>query len=308
MWDELKNQWKHGGILVRLLLFNVFVFVALATIRLLERLEVLALTFSPSEVYGLATSWNVSYLMQRPWTIFSHMFVHVGIWHLAMNMLWLYWMGRMFMMRFGARRLLSTYFVGGLVGFLLYVVASNVFPGLRQNSMFAYGASAAVMAIMTAAATANPNHSIRLLLVGAVPLKYLAIGWVVLDYFALSNGSNTGGNVAHLGGAFFGYFMVMEGKRGRDWVGWFERIIDGVVGIWQGGWKAKGTGNAFRKARPNRFGRDTRSGRIKTDEEFNLEKKAKAERMDAILDKISKHGYDNLTSEEKAFLFRQSNK
>ena len=308
MWDDLKNQWNNGGILARLLLFNVFVFVALATLRLLERMGLLNLAFSPSEVYGLATSWNLAFLVQRPWTVITHMFVHVGIWHLAMNMLWLFWMGRLFMMRFGARKLLSTYFVGGLAGFLLYMVASNVFPGLRQNSMFAYGASAAVMAIMTAAATAHPNHSIRLLLVGSVPLKYLAIGWVVLDYFALSNGSNTGGNIAHLGGAFFGYFMVVESQRGRDWVGWFERILDTVVGWWHRGSKFNGTWSSPRPSRAQRSARGTRSGRVKSDEEFNLEKKAKAERMDAILDKISKHGYDNLTSEEKAFLFRQSNK
>ena len=118
-------------------------------------------------------------LMYRPWSVITHMFVHVDIWHMVINMAWLYWMGRMFMVQFGARRLLSTYMVGGLAGFVLYAVASNLAPAFQQST-FAYGASAATMAIMAATATANPNTNMRLFLLGAVPLKYLAICWVLL--------------------------------------------------------------------------------------------------------------------------------
>jgi len=306
MWEEVKKQWNTGGILNRLILFNVGVFVALATVQLTERLGLVELGFSRAEAFGLATSWDFSVLLTRPWTLLTHMFVHTGVWHLAMNMLWLHWMGRMFVTEFGARRLLSMYFVAGLAGFLLYAIVLNIFPGMRQG-LFAYGASAAVMGIMAAVATAQPNRTINLVLLGAVPLKYLAIGCVGLDYFALSGSDNTGGHLAHLGGAVFGYFAVMESRRGRDWVGWFESVLDAMVGLWSSSRDALTPIQGRKRKTRRRTPRNSGSNSYKSDEEFNVEKKVKSTQMDAILDKISKHGYDNLTAEEKEFLFRQSN-
>lgn len=300
MWDDLKAQWQSGTMLTRLIFVNVAVFTGVLTLRLLQTLGVLEAGVEVG-VFGLATSWNTAVLFGRPWSIVTHMFVHVDVWHLAMNMLWLYWLGRMFVVQFGSRRLLSTYIVGGLVGFGVYWGASVTFPGLQQGT-YAYGASAAVMAVMAATATAQPNHLIRLFLLGAVPLKYVAIAWVLLDYFALGHGMNTGGNLAHLGGAAFGYAMIKQAARGRDLVGWFERLLDAIVGIFQGGGIPKPRRHSrFRKVK------DSRGSRVKSDEEFNREKKSRSDRMDSILDKISKQGYDNLSAEEKEFLFRQSN-
>jgi membrane associated rhomboid family serine protease len=297
MWEEIKKQWASGGILNRLILFNVGVFVVLTTLQLAGRMGMGDFGYTRPEAYGLATSWDLSILMLRPWTVLSHM---------AMNMLWLNWMGRLFITEFGPRRLLSMYFVAGLAGFLLYAVVLNVFPGMRQGT-YAYGASAAVMGIMAAAATAQPNRAINLIFLGAVPLKYLTIGWVALDYFALSGSDNTGGHLAHLGGAVFGYFAVMESRRGRDWVRWFESILDAVVGLWASSRDAVTPPGGRQRRTKRKSARAGRADRFKSDEEFNLEKKQQSAEMDAILDKISKHGYDNLTAEEKEFLFRQSN-
>lgn len=301
MWDDLKRQWASGNMLTRLIFANVGVFTLVMTLRLLAQVGVLDAAWS-NGVFGLATSWDVAVLMYRPWSVFTHMFVHVDVWHLVVNMAWLYWMGRLFMVQFGARRLLSTYCVGGLAGFALFVLAANAAP-VFQQSTFAYGASAAVMAIMAATATAQPNYTVRLFLLGAIPLKYLAIGWVLLDYFALGNGANAGGNLAHLGGAAFGYLMIKQSQAGRDWIGWFERLLDAVMGLVQGG-----SIPSPRKKTRFRKVKDTRTTRVKSDEEFNREKREQADRMDAILDKVSKHGYDNLTADEKEFLFRQSNR
>lgn len=305
MWEEVKKQWNTGGILNRLILFNVGVFLVLATLQLSGRLGFGELGFARAEAFGLATSWDMSVLIKRPWTVITHMFVHTGIWHLAMNMLWLHWMGRLFVMEFGSRRLLSMYFVAGLAGFLLYALVLNVFPGMRQG-LYAYGASAAVMGIMAAVATAQPNRTITLVLLGAVPLKYLAIGWVGLDYFALSGSDNTGGHLAHLGGAVFGYFAVMESRKGRDWVRWFESILDAVVGMWSSIRDAVSPIQRRKRRGSASSGRNSAARTFKSDADFNAEKKQKSARMDFILDKISKHGYDQLTAEEKEFLFRQS--
>ena len=301
MWDDLKRQWEAGSMLTRLIFANVGVFTVIMTLRLLTTFGVLDIGWL-NGVFGLAASWKADVLLCRPWSVITHMFVHVDIWHMVINMAWLFWMGRMFMVQFGARRLLSTYMVGGFAGFVLYAAASNLAP-VFQQSTFAYGASAATMAIMAATATANPNTNVRLFLLGAVPLKYLAIGWVLLDYFALGNGANAGGNLAHLGGAAFGYLMIKQSQVGRDWVGWFERLIDAVIGFIQiGSIPTPRKKMRFRKVKNNR------STRVKSDEDFNREKRERSERMDAILDKVSKRGYENLTAEEKDFLFRQSNR
>lgn len=310
MWQELKNHWEQGGMLMRLLLVNGGVFLIVTTLQLLTTLGFgQSSPWESGAVLGLATTWVPDLLVRRPWTVFTHMFVHTGVWHLLMNMALLYWMGKLFVIHFGSRRLLSTYFVGGLAGFALYFSATNLFPGLQQGT-YAYGASAAVMAILTAVATRDPERRIGLIIIGSVPLKYVAIALVLLDYFALSNGDNTGGNLAHLGGALFGYVMVRQAGNGRDLVGWFERIVDAIYTAFRPNSRSKLRVEKREKSRPwNRKPKsDTRSSRVKTDEAFNQDKKERLLRMDAILDKVSKHGYDNLTKEEKAFLFQASKK
>lgn len=309
MWNELKMQWKQGGILVRLILVNAGVFVVMTTLQLLVTLSG-GQPFPLDEALGLATTWNPQLLMERPWTILTHMFVHMRVWHLVINLALLYWMGRLFMIQFGSRRLLSTYIVGGLAGFVLYFVATNVFPALQQGQ-YAYGASAAVMAIFVAAATKEPERPIGLILLGSVPLKYVAIGFVLLDYFALSNGENMGGNLAHLGGALFGFLMVRQQRNGRDLVGWFERLLDAIISLFQSRSDSKmrmEKGGRFNRFSKKKKRTERKTSRAQSDDEFNAQKQERESRMDGILDKISKHGYDNLSKEEKAFLFNESNR
>lgn len=317
VWDDLKSAWGRGGMLIRLIYVNVGVFAVLATLRLVLLMGwggELA-NFSRAEAMGLATTWQLDQLIYRPWTVVTHMFVHNDVWHIAMNMLLLWWMGSLFVAQFGARKLLSTYLLGGFAGWALYVVASNIFPGF-QTARWAFGASAAVMAIFVAAATREPERPVSLILLGPVPLKFLAIGYVLLDYFALSNGDNTGGNLAHIGGAIYGFAFARQAMKGVDIGVGFERFLDGLFSFGQkkgnrgssrmhvvGGKQKKGNFFNRRKSRPA-----PATARPKTDEQFNAEKKAKAERLDVILDKISKRGYDSLTTEEKRFLFDASNK
>lgn len=295
MWDDLKRHWKSGSMLSRLVLINVLTFLVILTLQLCGRLRLLPAM--DEGVFGLATTWNLQVLLARPWSMITHMFVHVDVWHMGVNMLWLYWIGRLYMVQFGSRRLVSTYFVSGLAGFFIYALFTNVFPAL-QEATFAYGASAAVMGVMAAMATARPNYQVRFFILGSLSLKYVALGWVLLDYFALGNGLNSGGNLAHLGGAAFGYLMMKQSHNGRDWVLWFERFLDRLTGWFK---RDKSTYKSNWRTVKN-----SRSHRAKSDEDYNLEKMERQKRMDSILDKISKHGYENLTAEEKDFLFRQS--
>ena len=182
--DDLRMRWATGGMAIRLVMVNVVVFLALATLRLLVTLG-LPLPV-PSGAFGLATTSDLLGLAMRPWSAVTHMFAHTEVWHLVMNMLILWWMGGMFRSYFGDRKTLSTYLMGGLAGCVLYVLASNLVPTFPQGG-FALGASSAVMALMVATATYTPDSVIRLFLMDQK--LGVALVYVILDYVALERGA-----------------------------------------------------------------------------------------------------------------------
>ena len=104
--------------LSRLLMLNAGVFLALLTLDVVDQLTdgVVNAVLPQASARTLATSWRTDVLASQPWSVLTHMFTHRGLWHVFMNMLLLYWMGRMYVAQVGSRRLLSTYIGGGLVG------------------------------------------------------------------------------------------------------------------------------------------------------------------------------------------------
>lgn len=307
MWEAAKQAWRQGGMLTRIVWVNVAVFVAVTTANLMDRWSggSLSAVVPQDGVWTLATSWRVDVLAKRPWSVLTHMVTHEGLWHLLMNMILLFWVGRVVAANAGSRRLLSLYVGGGLAGFLAYFLLSN---GLRpmQGGTYAVGASGAVMALFAAAATLQPNTRFNLILFGPLPLKTLFWAYLLLDYFALSQGTNPGGNVAHLGGALFGVLVVKQEARGVNLLGWLEWLLDavstGTVSV------PRRKRSRFRASTSNRWKAQEReaSRAPMSDDEFNADRADREARLNAILDKISKHGYDHLSPEEKRFLFDQS--
>jgi hypothetical protein len=193
--------------------------------------------------------------------------------------------------------LLFAYLAGGLCGGLLYVLAFNIFPVFQNsvNASVALGASASVMAIVTTISFFVPNYSIQLLFIGRVRILYLAVILFIFDFFAIPTG-NAGGHIAHIGGAFFGYFFSL----------WLRKTKYAYsTGVFLTLWKK--FGSLFR-SRLKVTSRAPYSARPRTDDDYNAEKNSNQKRIDAILEKISRGGYDSLTKEEKDFLFRSSGK
>ena len=293
--------------LSRLVMINGIVFLALLTLDLVDQMTggIVNAVLPAESARTLATSWKKDVLFQQPWSVVTHMFAHRGIWHVAMNMLLLYWMGRMYVAQVGSRRLLSTYIGGGLVGFLAYFLLANGFKPMQQAT-YALGASASVMTVFGAIATLQPDTRVNLILFGPIKLQHVFWGYVVLDYFGLSQGVNPGGNVAHLGGALFGVLLVLQERKGRNVLAWLEWVIDALASRSLSVPKRKRS--RFRASTANRWKAAEReaSRAPMSDDEFNAEKVERQRQLDAILDKISKHGYDHLSAEEKRFLFEQS--
>lgn len=275
---------------MQLIYINAGVFLLLMIVRV-----VLYLTGNEA-LYGLVVRQlsipaSIPALLLRPWSIITHMFIHDGFLHILVNMMWLHFGGSIFLRYLDSKRLLSTFLLGGLSGALVFVLTMNVIPifQVQLEGSTALGASAAVLAIMVAAATTAPNHVVHLVLIGPVKLKYIALLSVVLDVLLIPQG-NAGGHFGHLGGAAFGFLFATQLKLGRD------LSID-FLGPFA--WMKNGFPKRNRKIK-------VVHSRAKNDEQFNVEKKSRQEQMDAILDKIKRSGYDSLSKTEKEILFRAS--
>ncbi len=293
LFQEIRNFFARGSVLARLIGINVAIFVAANLIRVFFFLwNVEGAAEAMSQWLGISS--NVHVVLHRPWTLITYMFLHFDFLHILFNMIVLYVGGRLFSDFIGQDRLTATYLLGGLAGALFYIVSFNVFPVFEEVVAFslAIGASASVLAIFIAIATYMPNYQLPLLLFGRIRLKYIAIFFVVLDLISIDHG-NPGGHLAHLGGALWGYTYARLLRSGRDPAMVLGFYLEKLVRV-------------FRK-KPAMRVEYTRE-RYVSDEEYNKQRAERQKKIDHILDKISKHGYDSLTREEKQLLFKMGDK
>lgn len=283
LFKDLKYKvFQSGNPIFFYIGINTIIFVAFALVNIpffLSGKGGLAYSDLIREYAGFPAS--IAKLPTRFYTILTYQFFHDGLLHILFNMLWLYWMGRIFLDFLKPRQFHFVYLAGGFAGALLYLLAYNAFPvfaaAVPQATVI--GSSASVMAVIVAAATLVPDYSIRLLFLGDVKLKYLALAYIVLDIIGIAS-RDAGGSFAHLGGAILGFTYVKLLRNGTDWSNIFKRKP-----------KLKVVRNEFSKP----------AGKKPADT-------VNQEEIDRILDKISKTGYDKLNKEEKETLFKASNK
>lgn len=276
---------------MQLIYLNGGIFLAMMVIQVL-----LFLTgtehFYSQIIEALSVPASLPKLVYRPWSIVTHMFIHDGFLHILFNMMWLYFGGMIFLNFLDSKKLLSTFILGGLSGAVLFIILMNLIPRFAPlvSVTTALGASAAVLAVMVVAATTAPNYVVRLVLIGPVKLKYIAIVSVVLDVLLIPSG-NAGGHFGHLGGALFGFVFASQLKNGRDLTVDFLKPFFWIRDKWTN--------------RNNRIKVVHRKSKSRYD--FQEEKASKQEQIDAILDKIKRSGYDSLSTKEKEILFKASN-
>ena len=298
MFENLYKKYQGSDVVGK------FIFVNVALYVLLLFIGVFSVLFNASGLSSLVLSFvelpaSLRELALRPWTVFTYMFVHAGLWHVLWNMLALYFFGRIFLNFYSVRHFVGIYIFGGLFGALFFVLAYNVFPYFGPYLPFSrlVGASAAVLAIVVATAVRSPNYRINLLLVGSVKLSTFALVTVAISFLMLS-GDNAGGNFAHLGGAFAGWLVADLLNKGKDLTQVVNKPID-----WAGSLIARL--RAPRKKKPKFT--YTRGGRS-ADYDYNARKKADEAEIDRILEKVKKGGYASLSEEEKKRLFEASSK
>lgn len=299
IWDDLKKQFSYGNAITRIILFNIAVFVVM----------VLVLVFAggfrdPDTQYSIVKYFSIHsdwyFTLTHPWVILTNMFFHISFGHILWNMLLLYWFGRIVGDLIGNHRILPLYILGGLFGAFVYFAFANFMgsPG------YAYGASAAVMAVILAAGVIAPDYSVNLILIGEVKLKYIVAVLLLLDLIGVGGMVNTGGHVAHLGGALFGYLFATQLRNGSDWSVPINSFIDKLMALFS-------NINSSKKRGPRVAYKNPKADKIKKSAKPHAKSDTNPshqEHLDTILDKIKKTGYDSLTEEEKEFLFNASKK
>lgn len=283
-YQSISNRFRHLNIAEKIIAINVICFVLPFFIRTL-----LFLFNYPSEVLfdWFELSPNISTFIYRPWTLITYGFFHSGFGHILWNMVLLYFASQLFLNLFSSQRFINVYFLGILLGGLVFLFSYAVFPVFSGRYPSMVGSSAGVMAVLIFCCTYTPEQEVRLLFFN-LKLMYLGIALVGIDILQIPSG-NSGGHLAHIGGAALGFLYASQLKKGTDIGSSFERLWIGIGSFFSSRRKMKTVHKSPTMRRPNAAD--------------NHQKK-----IDAILDKISVSGYESLTKEEKEYLFKEGKK
>lgn len=278
--DDIKLQYKIGGIANRVIYWNVVIFL----------ISIYFYNFSNFEFNypdWLAMSSNFHRAIKFSWTFLTYAFLHAGFWHLLTNMMVLNFSSRLFLTFFTQKQFLGLYFLSAIFAGICFVIFSN-YSGIEKPLV---GASGAIMAILVATTAYEPLMMVNLALFGNIKL-YILTGIILLK-FLLDIGLNTGGHVAHFGGAFFGVIYIKLLQNGTDLSNIVSTVIDFFVNLFQPSKKTP-----FKRVHVN-----PKKPVAKAASKIVVKDKSQ-QQIDEILDKISQSGYDSLTAEEKEFLFK----
>tara|TARA_X000000368_G_C22992402_1_gene694952 strand:+ start:207 stop:1094 length:888 start_codon:yes stop_codon:yes gene_type:complete len=291
IFNDIKSNFKTGSSFTRLLYINLGVFL------IIKILSAFGFLFKINDINHFIESYlslpsNLSELVKKPWTLISYMFVHQDFLHILFNMVWLHFGSKLFLQYFNGKQLLSTYFLGGIFGGLIYISAFNIFPVFQDapfiNSV-AIGASASVLAIFIGIATYAPSYIVNLTFIGNTFIKHIAIFLVVLDFLLIEK-NNPGGHITHLGGAIFGFLYINLLRKGVDLSVNFYTFL-----------------SYFKFSKKNKLKKVHKKRSSKNNDDiFRNKKSDKQKKINSILEKISKSGYDSLTKQEKELLFKES--
>jgi membrane associated rhomboid family serine protease len=279
--DDLKMQYKLGGIAQKMIYWNIGCF--LISLVFFYQFKVGAFNF-PN---WIALSSEPSVFLLKPWTFLSYAFFHDGFLHLFFNMMVLNFASSFFLTFFSPKQYLGLYILSAIFAGLIFALGFN----LMHLGGAVVGASAAIMAILVAVTTYSPLMNVRLLLIGNVKLWHITAVILILDLMQFRV-ENSGGHISHLAGAFFGFIFVKLLQNGID----LSKIVSAVIGFFVNRFKKPST--PFKKVHKN-YKKPVEKSTSKI-----VVKDKKQQQIDEILDKISQSGYDSLNKEEKEFLFQ----
>ena len=283
--DHIQYRIQQLDIVEKIILINIICFVFPLFFKTILFLFSLSQNFFVG-LFELSSSFQD--LVFKPWTILTYGFLHSGFFHLFWNMYLLYFSSRLLLNLFDSKIFLKLYFLGIIIGGLTFILSYNFFPVFQDANPYMVGASAGVMSVFIFMSTYSPNLEIKLILF-SIKLRYLGIAFVLLDVIQIPYG-NSGGHIAHLGGAFFGFFYAQRLQKGLDIGLPLDNLVEKISQLF------------VRKSKMKTVYKSKDTSDIQNKKSTMLRDHQR--RIDEILDKISMSGYESLSNEEKDFLFR----
>ena len=279
--DNIQRRFKQGTIVEKLIYINIAILILAYLFNTFNYL------FESNN--NLISNWlvlpaNLNDFLSKPWTIITYGFVHFDFFHILFNLIALFFIGNLFIEYFTQKQLLSFYILGTLFGGIIFILSYNYFPVFVKSTdrNLLLGASAGVSAILIGIATYLPNYQFKIPLIGFIKLWHIGLFWVLKDVIQIPMG-NAGGHFAHLGGALFGFLYVTQASNKK------VDILSKLSTLFKS--KDKPLKTVYKSK--------SKTNPIVKNSSVNQQK------IDGILDKISKSGYDTLTKAEKEFLFKQ---
>lgn len=298
----IDRKWKKltlgddNNALMALVGINALLFVSFGLIQVIYYItkssetafeyEILRWFIVPAKLSALAT---------KPWTIFTYMFIHVGVIYTLITLLWLWVFGSIFQDLSGNSKIIPVYIYGGIAGAIVFLATSYISPELRGqvDYSFMYGGNAAIMAIAVATTTLAPDYRLFKMLNGGIPLWVLTVLYVIID-FAGSGG--LADHFAHLGGGLIGFLFVVSMKRGYDWSLWMNQLYNWFLNLFNPDKPVEINQKIKEKVFYNTGGQKP----------FIKRPVITQQRIDEILDKINQKGINHLSEEEKSILDKAS--
>ena len=273
-FDKISSEFKLSSNLNKIIYLNIIFFVIIKVCSSIFFLFEINTNEFFNKLYLPA---EINLIKLQPWSIFSFMFIHLNFVHLIFNMLWLYFIGNIFLQWLDDKQLIFIYLLGGISGGLFFVLCYNYIPLLQKNieNTLALGASASIFAIMMAITIYKPDHKIQIPFIQKIKLKNITI-FLTIYYIVSLSGGNTGGYLAHIGGGIFSFIYM----------------------------KQLNTSKIFKSI----FKNSSKFNEKDSDYIYNQKQNKKNKEIDIILEKISKSGYKSLNKKEKEILFKSSKK
>ena len=208
LFNKISNEFKLSSNLNKIIYLNIIFFVIIKVCSSIFFLFEINTNEYFNKLYLPA---EINLIKLQPWSIFSFMFIHLNFVHLIFNMLWLYFIGNIFLQWLDDKQLIFIYILGGISGGLFFVLSYNYLPLLQKNidNTLALGASASIFAIMMAITIYKPDHKIHIPFIQRINLKNITILLTIYYIISLS-GENTGGYLAHIGGGIFSFIYMKQ--------------------------------------------------------------------------------------------------
>ena len=284
---------EDGDALMMLIFINVMVFVIITFIKIVYQLTPINMELFQSQILDwIGMPADLSRFISRPWVLITHMIAHASVWSLLGNMLFLWAFGFLLQDLIGNKHVIPVYFYGALAGVLFFVASANLLPGFRANigSFQLFGAGASVMAVAIATTVTAPDYRVFPMINGGIPLWVITLIYVVIDFAGLASAAFPY-HLSHLAGAGMGYLYIRLIRNGNSPEEWMHRLYNWFINLFNPAAKA-----------PKRSLKKEVFYNTKGQQPFTRKPTVNEQRVDAILDKISRTGYQSLSEEEKDIL------